>query len=401
MKGKNIFLFVLVIVCLRFFSFRLISESILNYLEFCFLFILVLLSIPHFFKKQEGFVFPIQLLVVAIIVSVFMAHYSWGQSIRHGLIITIPLLTWIIFFYLLHLKIPINSIENITLFFGSLYVVLYFFQYFHPGTFYFGKSIMGGDEFEVERGVTRIVFPGAGIFVLATLISINKLTTQKKHRAVWLFFTFFGLLIPFLQVTRMFIAGIFFLYFYHFVKWQRGYISYIGVLLSVFAILFLFLSENPVAKGLIESGQSDANLGKEYIRVQAIDYFLFRFSPSLVNNIFGNGVPYADVSRYGKFVTSIYETAGYFFEDVGIVSVYAMFGVFAVFAYILIWVKSVTLSLPKEYQYCKYYLWYLLFTSFTTFSVYFTHYLISTVFVLYIFQNQYIRRKQVVNNVYT
>ncbi len=53
--------------------------------------------------------------------------------------------------------------------------------------------------------------------------------------------------------------------------------------------------------------------------------------------------------------------------------------------FIIIWIKSFFISLPPEYEYAKYYLWYILFTSFTWYSVYHYHYLISTVFALYVF----------------
>jgi hypothetical protein len=72
-------------------------------------------------------------------------------------------------------------------------------------------------------------------------------------------------------------------------------------------------------------------------------------------------------------------------SDVGIIAVYAMFGIFSIIGFVIIWIKSFIIPLPAEYQYAKYYLWYILFTSFTWYSVYHYHYLISTVFALYLF----------------
>ena len=90
------------------------------------------------------------------------------------------------------------------------------------------------------------------------------------------------------------------------------------------------------------------------------------------------------VSDYGKFVMDLYQE-DFYLSDVGIICRVCHVGIFAVFAYIMIWIRSFTLTLPEEYYYLKYYLWFLLITSLTSETVYPYGYLISTVFALYIF----------------
>src|SRR5690606_9710578 len=123
-----------------------------------------------------------------------------------------------------------------------------------------------------------------------------------------------------------------------------------------------------------------------YIRVLAGGYFITDFSPNPLSRILGNGAPNWGVSDYGVFIKNLADRREYFLSDVGIIGMYAMFGILAVIGYIQIWVKSITIPLPKEYYYLKYYLWYLLITSLTWYSVYHYSYLISTVFVLYSYQ---------------
>jgi len=165
------------------------------------------------------------------------------------------------------------------------------------------------------------------------------------------------------------------------------------ILVLISAFFYIRYLDTPIISGLREAASEDFKQGGEYVRVLAGKYFLTEFSPSSVNMIFGNGAPYWGLSFYGMFIENLAEEKGYFLSDVGIIGMYAMFGILAVVGYIMIWVKSIIIPLPRKYYYLKYYLWYLLFTSFTWFSVYHYHYLISTVFVLYLYQKIYLENK--------
>jgi hypothetical protein len=133
----------------------------------------------------------------------------------------------------------------------------------------------------------------------------------------------------------------------------------------------------------------------DYIRVLEGAYFLTEFSPHFANRVLGNGVPYGRDSEYYRFVSSLGEREGYYLSDVGMIAVYAMFGVVAVVAYALVWMKSFVLEVPKEYGYVRYYLWFLLATSLTSATVYELDYLVATVLALYVFQVEFLRSVRV------
>ncbi len=380
------FVCLLTLVSLKFFDAKFINASIVNYAQYACILGAVVLSVPYILPKNRGFVFPVQLLLFSFLVSILMAFQYWDQSLKDGVFATIPYLLVFFFFFLLRVKFPVNLLEKIIVGFGVLYILLYAFQYFNSGTIYFGQSLWG-DEFTENRGTVRIIFPGGGIFILSTFIALNKLTSQKKHRWFWGLLAFFGLLLPVLQVTRQFIIGIFLIFLYH---GARTFSATNKMLLVAAFFLLLFVVpfiDSPIIQGLIESTKDDASAGSEYIRVLAGEYFLFDFSPSTATAIFGNGVPYTGVSNYGFFLDMLGIEQYYFLSDVGIIAVYAMFGIPALIGFLLIWMKSFTIPLPKEFQYLKYYLWLILLTSLTWYSTYHHHYLITTVFVLYMYQS--------------
>ncbi len=201
---KVLFVFLLVIVSFRFFDTTFLSESFKNYFEFLFILSAIGLSMPYVFSTRIGFVLPVQLIVLSMLVSMVMANISWGQSFIDSIIATVPLMLWLFFFYLLHVKIPVKTIEGIILIYGVIYILLYFYQLAHSQTVLFGW----GDEFMEDRGVIRILMAGGGIFFLSSFLALNKLTTQKRGRLLWISLSILGIVIPFLQASRQLIAGV-------------------------------------------------------------------------------------------------------------------------------------------------------------------------------------------------
>jgi hypothetical protein len=390
--AQIIFVFLIVIFSFRFYDARFIDKTFINYANFLFLLIVIVLSIPFCLPKRKAFVLPVQLIVFSIFFSILMAHFSWGQSFTECMIATVPYTVWIFFFYLLYIKIPVETIEKIIMIYGVLYVVLYFFQLAHGTKIIFGSSF-GEDEFTIDRGIIRIIFPGGGIFVLASFLALNKLTDGGKRKWFWLLFSLLGILIPFLQVTRLFIAGVLLLYLYHILRRQSTYIRVITIVIFIGLVVFIGSSDLAIIKGLKEASATDEALGAKYIRLLVGKYFLTGFSPNIITQIFGNGAPSSRLTYYGKIMGGLNDK-GYYLEDVGIIGLYVLYGILPIIAYIIIWYKSFTLKLPKQYYYVKYYLWYLLITCITTYYVYYIFYLISTVFALYIYQTVYEKQEK-------
>lgn len=380
-----VFITLLIPFSLKFFDASFISASILNYSFILFIWLTIFLSIPYFFQIKSVFSIPIYLIFFSILFSMVMAYYSWDQNFYHSFIETTQYMIWPLFFFMRYHNIPVKTLEKIILSFGLAYALLFFFQYLNQGVVLFGRPLYG-DEWTEDRGVIRIIFPGAGIFILSLFISINKLTSSKNHRLFWVLFSSLGIIIPVMQVTRQFIVGVLLMYLIHLLKSVSIPKKVAIISLFVLGVGLAINADIPMVEGVIEAQERDSSLGKKYIRVLAGEYFLYDYSPNEISGVFGNGAPYWGISSYGKFNEKLGDERGYYLSDVGIIAVYAMFGIFSILGFIMIWLISFFIPLPSEYQYAKYYLWYILFTSFTWYSVYHYHYLISTVFALYIFQ---------------
>jgi len=77
---KTIFIFFLVVVSINFFEAQFLDEKTFTYLQFFYMTIAIILSLPYFFHRRTGFVFPVQLMVVSILFSMVMAYVSWART---------------------------------------------------------------------------------------------------------------------------------------------------------------------------------------------------------------------------------------------------------------------------------------------------------------------------------
>jgi len=379
-RHTYIFLFLLIAVSLKIFDATIAQTGILKNLIYGASLIFILMSLPFLFKKKGGFILPVQLISISIVISIFMAQYTWGQPLSYAGT-TIPYLLWFTFFYLINQNISIQKIENVVLVFGALYTVLFLFQYTHNGVLYFGFR-----ELVEDRGVIRIIFPGGGVFFLSIFIAINKVTvTKKKAKFLWLSLAAIGMVIVVLQVTRQMIAVVVLMYAIHFFR-NANAIQKLGIVIFFSSICYFFAnSDNPITKGLKEQQKQDASAGKDYIRLLAAEYFLKEFTPNIASKVLGNGY-YNETSEYGKKIVAVSELYGFFLSDVGLVETYVLFGIFALFGYLIIFSKILFFKLPRHLQYLQYYMVMMILTSVTSDFLISTSYLISTILVLTIYQ---------------
>lgn len=385
---RNIYIFVLLGMVFNFFTPKVLEGSGFSVLRYAYVLSAIVISLPYLFRKQEGLAAIIKWLFFFQLFATLVSYYSWDQGILQGLQASIYLALWPFLLYLQAKKYPLGNIERIVLAYGVLYVLLFTYQYFHADTPFFGSD----DEFREERGVTRIMFDGGGTLFLSAFISINKLTEKVRFKLFYGLFVLAALTITVLQVTRQNIIVLLLLYMLHLLRKVALYKKLIIIAVAAGGVVLFFNSDTEIAKGLIESQEQTVSAGENYSRVLSANYFLNEFSPNWVSRIFGNGAPYkssTDASAYGNAIYGLKESNGYYLSDVGLIGFYVMFGIFAVAAYLLLFVKGLRVDVPDKYRYLKYYVWYILLTSLTSDGIYGTSFLLTNIFAFYGLQLYY------------
>jgi hypothetical protein len=346
--------------------------------------VVVIIGLGYSFQKGKGFVVPVQLMILGMILSILVSYLSRGQDMSLGFLATLPFLAWPVFFLLLKLKVPVEMIEKVVIYFGLIYIVCYFFQFANPGKVLFSLG-SGVEEFRETRGIIRIIFPGAGAIWLFTGLALTRFTSvDDLYKPFWFIILILCIIMPFMQATRTYIAPTILIYCYHFAKT----LSLSKKVIIGFALVFAALSvsdlEIPVIQGILEQSEQQSEEGSKDIRVVAATYFLTEFSPSSINKILGNGMGH-ERSDYGQLMKQLAEK-GLFIPDIGIFGIYAYFGILPIIGWCLIGYKVYTYRLPPKYIYLKYYFFYIYFGAITGGTFYHIHYMITTIFALYIFQ---------------
>ena len=377
---QGLLIFLLVILSLNFFFAKFVSTSVLKNICYAYMLGAIMLSVPRSFKMGSGFILPVQLISISVLLSIFLAQFSWKQDLTY-FSSTIPYLLWVVFFYLLHIRFPIAKLEKIIFFYGWLYILLFMYQFTHSNVVYFGFR----EEFAEDRGVIRILFPGAGVFLLAYYIALNKVMDKSKYRWLFALFILCGIAVTILQVTKQSIAILLLITLFHLLRTVSVGKKILIMVLAGALIYGTLHSNNPISRGIIESQRDNVQQGNQNIRILASEYFVNDFSPNLLSRIFGNGYPNLK-SNYGKFITILEDNYGYFLTDVGVVGMYAMFGILPIIAYLIIFYKGLSMRVPSEYQYLKYYLFNLLATCLTSDSIFSISFILTNVFVLYSLQ---------------
>ena len=386
MKNKNLifaFLLILTAVSLNYY-FATFLPGVFKAFRFGLLGIVVLIGIAVSFIKGKGFIVPIQLLTLAMLLSILVSYLTRGQSIPLGFLATIPFLLWPIFFLLLKIKVPIEMVEKVVICFGLTYIVCYFYQFANPYNVMFNLGMVE-DEFRESRGIIRIIFPGAGVIWLFTAMATTKFTSENnRHKIFWSIILILGIILPFMQATRTYIAPTILIYGYHFAKTLSLSKKVVIGFVLVTTALFIGDLEIPVIEGILEQQEQQTDDGTKDIRYIAATYFLTEFSPSPINKILGNGIGH-ERSDYGQLMKQLAQK-GLFIPDIGILGIYAWFGIIPIIAWAMIGYKVYTYKIPEKYIYLKYYFFYVYFGAITGSSFYHIHYLITSIFTLYIFQ---------------
>jgi len=359
-------------------------EIYFEYQKYILILFAFILSVFKFKIIKKGFVFPVALIVISIISSIFLAKYSWDQSFFHSIKSTADHLIWLVFFYLIHVNLSVVIIEKTLISIGYIYILLFFYQFFFLDVPLFGYH----EFFDYSRGLKRNIFPGNGIFFFFLFYILNLSLSDKRFSLRLLLILLFLILL--LQATKQyfFATGVILLLHLFRLRLYKKYLAYF----SLASFFFFALSfDNIISDNIAMFNQSDEITNN--IRFLAIGFFLEMFSPNTISSFFGNGVPWFD-SDYGSFYYSTcVEKLHFYLDDVGIFAFFTMFGLIGVLGILIIFKKAYFFNLPSRYYYLKYYFLFLFLTSLSSYTIFHTDYLVVNVLLIYIFHKIYLQNK--------
>jgi hypothetical protein len=387
MKKKNwylVTLFILLMALNKFFEYKPFQEFSGKVVYVLFIILLVFTFRRLSFKKGV-FIGPIKYIFLSLVIAIIPSILFWDQGVFQSIAAIAPYSYFLLFFFLIEAKIKREYIIKIVLANAYIGLLLFVWQTINSSGVLFGYV----EEFKLDRGVVRIVFPGEGFMFFALFYYLNKLGRRFKIKYIIALIAF--LMMMLMQVTRIYILAFGLIAIYHFMVKSKVQYRVFGIMFFVAGYLFFFNTDNKIITEVRDQNQHDVETKDDYIRLLAADYYLFKFPKNEISYFLGNGAYYHN-SSYGKKILSLNENERYYLEDLGLLKGYVLFGVLFVFGYILIFIKSFTVSTPYNQLYLKYYIWMILILSLTTRANTNAGFGVVMVTVLYLFEFAYLEQ---------
>lgn len=272
-------------------------------------------------------------LMVIPFVSILGAYLGHNQGILIGFNATLFSLTYVFFFMLYILKIDEKKILNLCVAFGIFWTFMEVLQQFtYPHIWFATRYDTFDKAIEIRNGIYRFNMEGREFGLLLLFFSFQRYLETSRRK--FLIGIIVGLVGVYMLATRQIMAAailslLFALLIMHKLK--------ISTFLGLTTISLLIYANMDTLFGDYINMTKDVD--DDYIRFMSYEYFGLEYNKGqLLPMLIGNGLN--GTSAYGREIESLGDI-GLFREDIGIVGMYSLYGLFyiltiiAFFIYIL------------------------------------------------------------------
>lgn len=294
------------------------------------------------------------LFLILLVLSNFMAAFYHPQSVVETFRAqSTVILVFFSFFILLKLAPEPSQLIRYFYYLSAASILVYIINLKTFPNNAFGEPVIE----DLTRGVLRIGISLFPIMMLLIFYSINRWTLERKPR--WLIYTGIGFIMVLASLTRQvyFIMGV--LVFFQLlqrVSWVKKIV--LGIVLALTAyVVFINL---PMYKDMKELSEEQldqtTNTDREDVRIGAWRYYAWEGHEDMATFLFGNGMPSADKSVWGKFYSAFSEETGWYEADVSWAGAIYFWGIIATLTILSITLIAIFKKKPPEKQYLNYFL---------------------------------------------
>lgn len=222
-------------------------------------------------------------------------------------------------------------------------------------------------EIDISRGFVRVRTPIIYICFLF-FYALSKFKNNFTNRGKWVFLSILAYAFIVFWVARQYIAyaaGLGILFYMSQVKWYKK----LFLALSCILVLQYIVMEIPFVKDMIEMSTEQKSNSDEDVRTIAYSYYGDLGQTNDITRLIGNGVPSFGNSKWALRFENTIDFMHVYAVDVGWVGFYFYFGVFALFGLVILFIKSIFIKRPIQYQYLNYLLILFFLTDFAGGSI--------------------------------
>ena len=279
-------------------------------------------------------------ILFAVLFSFIPAWIFHGQSIIQSFITCRNLLTYLALPVLIYINPTQYQFRKAIVVFALLTLIVMVFDSYGPINFTTTKIRWGLDEPlkahlpYLDEGEFLHGLLGTSMIMISCIFYMDDVLKGKKQSLLIVIFFFIAL---FLVQNRTMLGAIAVIFFYN-LFFNKGSKASLKVLI-IFILCCLIIFSSEIWTALYEETTNQLN-NDDYNRFTSYYYFLFKASPNLFCQIFGNGF-LSDIvnnNSWNNAVLGIYNT------DVGFVGMWNQFGVIPIIVFLYYIYKSFSLN---------------------------------------------------------
>lgn len=358
---KKLILFFIVFAALEVFNLSILGSQTTKVIQLFGIGLMFIIAIIQFLYQKEvnfkmNYKNEIILIFIGLGLSMFMAKWGHDQSINTTFIAQRFIYFYVIYWVLHSIKIPPMHLEDIILWTGVLFSMLYVIQFIMYPAILFEVRIAD------DRGTLRIFLPGFSFLVLAYFLLLNRLFQEFSIGKLFVLFFFFSIFI--LMGTRQVIFTIILLTVINII-YSRTVRSKLLILtlmaIGVIPIIYMF---QEIFISLIDLSKQQSESITDNVRIRAAVFFLVELFPNTASYITGNGAD-SNNSNYGYIIQMYRDAYGFYQSDIGIIGDYTRFGLaFTIGAFIILY-RTIFSKTSDQSVYIKFFFLSVLLTLFT------------------------------------
>jgi hypothetical protein len=352
MNNKLIIIAIIFLTSVRFFSFVLIDEVVIDLLEVGSIFVLVLYNLSSTISLKTPFVFYVKSIIILSLLSAIPAFMFHDQGFGLSLLASRVVFFWLLYFTLHKMNIPVHKLEKLMLFFGIIWAMIMILQQFTYPNIYFnaydGVTYENGEirTTETRGGITRIMINGFGFCYFMAAFTWQELRKNISLKNIFLF----ALIIAGVLLTqsRQIIFGLILIFvvdtFLSFRLNDTKSIRFVTIFLGISILFFTIAGDFIIA--LIELSQEQNITSNQYIRGLEIEFFLFKYWPDPFCYLLGNGWDHSN-SPYGQEMKEqIQRSMGFHRSDIGLIGAFNKFGIIYIIVIVMFYIM---ILIPKKH----------------------------------------------------
>lgn len=364
------FLILFLLIQYSFYSCNIFGIAFFKYLRYCinaFYAITFLVCALRCKKDSKSLLEKAMILMYLVFFIALTVGIMDGQYVDYALKgAANTYLMWGVYFYLKRYYIPEDFIMRlIKLFIVGTFVVVILCYIQFPNC-WFGVS--GDDVAEAllasaeDRGTMR--FSIAGKFLVSLLIFYQLQSFTMSRKSIFRLATCFAFLllaghrVPFVVTALLSVLMIVFSK----VIRTKTKIQLVGMMAILCSLVFVIpATKNIIDKQTALTEEGGANgVGDDNIRIRMATYYLTEFNAphDLYHKILGNGIYFPNSGEYAKRIEAL-QDAHFFLVDVEYVQFYIYFGILGMIALLLWYISVLSIKIPKDYVYIKYFVIYI------------------------------------------